>query len=342
MASVKGKLFEFFVYKLLLFSGFKPVVPDKLLVFKGPAGTMLQGMGQAHNADVLLEPPFQTPLYFPTRLLVECKCYNDTIGLPVVRNAFGLREDVNNFDIVTEDILKNRRSSYTTKATYHPMKRYTYQVAVASLTGFKSTAIPFAQAHRIPLISFAESIFFEEIRNVIEEVENDAIENEELSKKILEYLKEQQYETYINCDCYYIGESFYYFLKAIEWFRDKIVIGLLEDGTILFMVKEKYNYDGLRSTKQIRYDDGCEIDWSNTSKAWKLYDREQCYSFELPKEIYQEWIESAEERRKAALDIKQQYFSKIVLFENNMEMGEKVRTIHLSQSFIEDASKLMQ
>lgn len=341
MASLKGKLFEFFVYKLLLFSGFKPVVPDKLLVFEGPAGTMLQGMGQAHNADVLLEPPFQTPFYFPTRLLVECKCYNDTIGLPVVRGAFGLREDVNNFDIVTEDILKNRRSTYTTKATYHPMKRYTYQVAIASLNGFKSTAIPFAGAHRIPLISFAESMLFDEIRNIIEEVECEAIENEELSKKILKYLKIQQHEMYI-CDCFYLGEAFYNFLNAIESFRDKIVIGLLEDGTILFMVKEKYNYDGKRNTNRRRYEDGCAIYWSDASKAWELYDRDQYYSFELPKEIYQEWIESADERRKAALHIKQEYFSKIVLFENDTEMGETVRTIRLSQAFIRDANRLLQ
>ena len=337
MASVKGKLFEFFVYKLLVFSGFKPVVPDKLLVFKGPAGTMVHGMGQAHNADVLLEPPFQTPLYFPTRLLVECKCYNDTIGVPIIRNAFGLREDINNFDIVTEDILKNRRSSHTTKSTYYPMKRYTYQVAVASLNGFKSTAIPFAQAHRIPLISFAESMLFEEIRNIIEEVENDAIENEECSKRILEYLKAEQEGKYVDYD--YISESFFGFLNAVEYFRNKIVIGLLEDGTILFMVKGKTNADDIRNTKLARYDDGCEIHWSDASKAWKLYEGEECYSFELPNEIYEEWIESAEERRKAALYIKQEYFSTIVLYENNMETGKKAKIICLSQKFIADANK---
>ena len=341
MASVKGKLFEFFVYKLLMFSGFKSVVPDKLLVFEGPAGTMLQGMGQAHNADVLLEPPFQTPFYFPTRLLVECKCYNDTIGLPVVRNAFGLREDVNNFDIVTEDILKNRRSSYTTKTTCYPMKRYTYQVAVASLNGFKSTAIPFAQAHRIPLISFGESMIFDEIRNLIEQVEREAIEDEKISDKILEYLKEEQSKPYINCDCYYISERFYDFLQEVTYFRDKMVIGLLENGTILFMVKEKDNCSVWITEKQRRYDDGYAIYWSRESKAWRLYDREQCYSFELPKDIYQEWIESANEQRKAALDIKQEYFSKIVLFESNTERGENVRTILLSQRFIENANRLV-
>ena len=71
MASIKGKLFEYFVFRLLVSCGFKPVIPDELLVYKGGPGLMVQGIGQPHNADVLLTPPIQTPFYYPTRLLVE-------------------------------------------------------------------------------------------------------------------------------------------------------------------------------------------------------------------------------------------------------------------------------
>ena len=93
-------------------------------------------------------------------------------------------------------------------------------------------------------------------------------------------------ETYISKEDYYLCDTFYCFLNAIEWFEDKIVIGLLEDGTILFMVKEKYNYRVADYTSKERYTDGCAIYWSDISKAWELYDGEQCYSFELPEEIY--------------------------------------------------------
>ena len=109
MASIKGKLFEYFVFRLLVSCGFKPVIPDGLLVYKGGPGLMVQGIGQPHNADVLLTPPIQTPFYYPTRLLVECKCYDEPIGLPQIRNALGLRDDINNFEIVTEDILKKSK-----------------------------------------------------------------------------------------------------------------------------------------------------------------------------------------------------------------------------------------
>lgn len=34
---------------------------DGLYIFDGAPGQMIQGLGEAHNADVLLEPPAQTP-----------------------------------------------------------------------------------------------------------------------------------------------------------------------------------------------------------------------------------------------------------------------------------------
>lgn len=44
MASIKGKLFEYFVTRLLISCGFQPVIPDGLLVYKGSPGLMVQGL----------------------------------------------------------------------------------------------------------------------------------------------------------------------------------------------------------------------------------------------------------------------------------------------------------
>lgn len=190
MPSIKGKLFEFFVYRLLVCCGFKPVNPDGLLVYSGSAGLMVQGVGQPHNADILLSPPIQTPFYYPTRLLVECKCYNEPIGLPHMRNALGLRDDINNFEIVTEDILDNRKCNRTVKPKFYDMKRYVYQVAVASIDGYKSTAYPFAKAHRIPLISFAHSKLFADIRQAIADLDNAAKTNNDLGRRVSSYISD--------------------------------------------------------------------------------------------------------------------------------------------------------
>lgn len=69
----KGKAFEIFVKRVLINVGFAEVKSDGFYIFDGAPGQMIQGLGEAHNADVLLEPPVQTPFFNKTRLLIECK-----------------------------------------------------------------------------------------------------------------------------------------------------------------------------------------------------------------------------------------------------------------------------
>lgn len=82
-----GKAFEIFVKRILMNVGFLEVESDGLFVFDGNSGQMVQGLGEAHNADVLLEPPVQTPFIYRTRLLIECKDYSKKVGLNTVRSA---------------------------------------------------------------------------------------------------------------------------------------------------------------------------------------------------------------------------------------------------------------
>ena len=82
-----GKAFELFVKHLLINIGFSEVVSDGIYVFDGAPGQMLQGLGEAYNADVLLDPPVQTPFYSRTRLLIECKDYQTRIGINTVRSV---------------------------------------------------------------------------------------------------------------------------------------------------------------------------------------------------------------------------------------------------------------
>ena len=146
----KGKLFELLIKKLLMNVGFTEVVSDGLYIYDGSPGQMIQGLGNVHNADVLLEPPVQTPFYNLSRILVECKNYKKPVGLDILRSALGLREDINNFNIVNTSVMQKRRRGIP--AITDTINRYNYQVAVASTNGFTKNAEEFAIVHRIPLI----------------------------------------------------------------------------------------------------------------------------------------------------------------------------------------------
>ena len=107
----KGKAFEILVKRFLMNVGFTEIVSDGLYIFDGTAGQMIQGLGEAHNADVLLQPPVQIPFYVPSRILIECKDYKKAVGLNILRSALGLREDINNFEVVDFDVMRRRRAN---------------------------------------------------------------------------------------------------------------------------------------------------------------------------------------------------------------------------------------
>lgn len=148
-----GKAFEILVKRILVNVGFSEVTSDGLYIFDGAPGQMIQGLGEAHNADVLLEPPVQTPFYSRTRLLIECKDYRIKVGLNTIRSVLGLREDINHFDIVDINELTARRRQNRHGIIYN-YERYSYQVAVASLNGYTLPAQKFAATYRIPLLEF--------------------------------------------------------------------------------------------------------------------------------------------------------------------------------------------
>ena len=180
----RGKAFEIIVKNFLIGIGFLEVCSDKLYIYDGPAGQMIQGLGNAHNADVLLEPMVQTPFYTPTRLLIECKDYDKKkVGLDVVRGVLGLREDINHFEIVDTNILQERRKQNRNVINNYSYIRYTYQLAVASTSGFTACAQEFAATHRISLIEFDKLPFWNELMEILgEDKENVDIEEDKLKK----------------------------------------------------------------------------------------------------------------------------------------------------------------
>ena len=332
-SSLKGHALEYFVRTLLYHCGFKAVPSDGLLVFDGSAGQMIQGLGECHNADVLVSPPIQTPFYFQTRLVVECKCYSDKLGIGVVRNVLGLREDINNFDIVTEDILNNRKSGRSTKQRKFPMERYLYQVALASLSGFKKTTISFAATHRIPLISFADSQIFEDIRNRIENL--DRMKNKE-DIKILERFFRTSKNEYYDDRIWELADAF---IQEVDNLAQKVKIGLLENGLILFLVENEKNNPHLITDDWMDYGDGYTLHWADDKKSWLLCNRDKSYYFELPDDLMRKWEESVEDSRRGAISLKEMFLSRIILFGGNSDFPE---IMELSNAFMDNAKRKLE
>lgn len=134
--NLKGALLEYIVRNLLKNCAFSNVKPDNLYSYQSGGLLFVHGKGAAHDTDVFMNPPIQMPFSYPTQLIFECKAYGSSAALPVVRNALGLRNDLNDFEIVTKETLRKRRNNRRATYAIEARTRYFFQVGVASINEF--------------------------------------------------------------------------------------------------------------------------------------------------------------------------------------------------------------
>lgn len=153
--NLKGALLEYIVRQLLKSCGFTNVKADNLFSFERSGLFFINGRGAAHDADIIMNPPIQMPFAYPSQLLFECKAYGSTTKLPIVRNAAGLRNDINEFEIVTRDSLRKRQNNRRATYAVDTRTRFIYQVGVASVNDFSKPCVEYATNNKIPLLSLS-------------------------------------------------------------------------------------------------------------------------------------------------------------------------------------------
>lgn len=303
-----GKAFELFVKRVLINVGFSEVKSDGVYVFDGTAGQMVQGLGDAHNADVLLDPPVQIPFFNRVRLLVECKYYEEKIGLNFARSALRLREDINHFNLVDKNELLGRRSQRRNGIT--ECERFLYQVAIVALNGYTIPAQNFAAAHRIPLLGFDKMPFWERVKNQIDYIVNeDGAEYVDIERRINEL-----------ADC--IGK--------------RVAIAVTNSGQMLFLYR---NFG-----ESFDFADEYSLYWVHPEWSWKMLCGKQEYIFQLPENIAKQWLEQATtefEMRKEAVACKENFLSHMIVYYSQGGQA-KIKMISISKSQLEKAKRELE
>lgn len=300
----KGKAFEIFIKRLLMNVGFSGIESDGLYIFDGAPGQMIQGLGEAHNADVLLEPPVQTPFYVRTRLLIECKDYIRKVGLNTIRSVLGLREDINHFNIVDIDELTARRCQNRQGIFYYSYERFNYQVAVAALNGYTVPAQKFAATYRIPLLEFDKMPFWKKWDDLIENISNSISYS---------YGAQEQIE------------------RLADEIGRRLAIAITNSGQLLIL----YRVEGENN----EFADYYTLHWSDPYSLWELRTGSQVYVFQLPDKIMELWLENSTnelEMKREAIDCKAKFLSNMIVY--YMEYNRPaVKMISIDKYQLEDA-----
>lgn len=305
-----GKAIEILVRQILLCAGFSPVVVDGMYIFDDPSvGLMIQGLAEAHNADVLLEPPVQTPFYSRTRLLVECKDYTRRVGLNTLRSALGLREDVNHFNIVDSKELAGRRNPRRKHLTYN-FDRYTYQIAVASMSGFSIPGQNFAAAHRIPLIEFNKMPFWGTFCKRAGISWEDTLSQADISEGSL--------------------------IEIANEIGSRMAIAITNSGQMLFL----YRIGGTSNQFGSRY----SLHWRTSDSPWVLRSEGQEYLFQLPDSIMHNWLENSStelEKKRSAIDCKERSLSHMVVYYRKQGLPA-IKMISIDDGFLAEARSCLR
>lgn len=316
---VAGKLFEILMQKILLSVGFSNIRSDEIYIFDGAPGQMIQGLGQAHNADVLMTPPIQIPFYNPSRILIECKDYSNKVGIDKIRSALGLREDINSFEIIDEAVLQARRNHRRTDLVYK-YTRYYYQVAVASFNGFTLPAQEFAVTHRIPLITFSELPFWRDVITLIKEIDS---ENRRAN------YKNTSIERVLKNDPRYND-----FIGLVDKISKRMALAITLDGQMLFLYKdndEKLEFEN----------EDYRLYWNDDTTYWKFECGIETFLFQLPDKIKEFWLSNSKnelETKISAINCKADFLSSLVVYYTEYSLP-RIKMINIDKDALEQAYK---
>lgn len=172
ISNIRGMLLEEAVLRLLTVSGYTAVSynaskPDPTL--DEDKGTLfVWGRGEKHQMDALADFFLTPPFSHQQRLILEAKCYEKAVRLPILRNAVGVLADISEYWS-----LLGSSTSRSSSPRAIPRKRYHYQYAVISTSGFTREAQNYAFAHDIFLISLAHASYFQAVRQTLEAITPD-------------------------------------------------------------------------------------------------------------------------------------------------------------------------
>ena len=324
---LKGTLLEYLVRRLLENCGFNSVKPDGHYIYEqnGTGLFYINGKGAAHDADVLMEPPIQLPFSFPSRLLFECKAYQNIVGLGVVRNALGLRYDINEFEIVTDESIQRRKNNRRANYAISDRKRFNYQVGVATVEPFSAAAFEFAANNKIPLLSF-RWLLPDNICNLFHAITLPYLNSirQPLRNNLYSYLKNKKRDARYEHD----GVNAFIqsdntvgaIIRSFESVIDRSFIGLIETGDLIFLFADEHDtqnilfeqtrFEGLRA--QIHY-------YRDQPNQWILEltdgrnNRNSEFKFFVPDRIMKMWKEFSLDKT-VAINLKEQFFSRIFIF----------------------------
>ena len=226
-----------------------------------------------------------------------------------MRDALGLREDVNHFELVDANELLSRKTQRR-QGIINFHERYSYQVAIASMSGYSIQAQKFAATHRIPLIEFDKMGFWADFRSVLHDISNnDSLSYEEQKARIIGFADN-------------IGR--------------RMAVAITNSGQIIFLHRE--------IGETTKFSENYDLFWVSKRLPWKMISGGCQYCFQLPESIMEQWLANVTnefEMRKEAINCKEEYLSNMLVYYKENEKPA-VSMISINQHRLKEAKERLK
>lgn len=298
--ALRGAILEEAILHLLRLSGYETVDQpgaDPTLARAG-AGLVVRGRGGDHQIDAVADFRISQPFGHPQRLLVEAKCYSDTVKLPVIRNAVGVVKDV-------AEYWSGGPRGAGQRSRYH------YRYAVFSASDFTNDAERYAFAQDIYLLPLKRSRFFRPVVTAVQRFDRRVAQQlrraradlrlSEVRRLVREALRRQG-----------AGQAPAAMTAALDELVEACgriqgaLLAMLAGHPVFLVPGPGVDMRQLRAHYQV------VIRWNE--RAWYLYsldEKQVLFSFDLPPQLFLAYAEEGRLRPERALDLKQDLMSEL-------------------------------
>lgn len=257
---ILGQLFEIFILKLVLMSGYKligfnDIDPDKVRMTRRNF-IEFKGRGAYHQIDIPVDLIYRPSFIYPIRLLGEVKYHSKKISKDFIREEIGKMKDIQENYFVNNALTSEMRA-----------KRRLEVFAFFSASGFNESAERLAYAHGIKTISYENNKCVKDIVRFIRP----------LSKTISAFSNERQEEAidrFFNLLIFGTADEILFEtlhpakeLKRLPLSIRTSIIGTTITGlTIHFISNDRFPNELFRNRDYVN----CRVRSSNSLDKWQL------------------------------------------------------------------------
>lgn len=229
---------EYFIHKVIGSYGFEKTPSERLMLYDRTAGQMVHKYGEFYNTEVLMNPPAKNAFYYPSRIIVECKCCRETLALAFAKSILSIKSSI--MERISVGAPSGSDIAYSVQNSPRAAGS-NYEVMFATLDLFSNTLVSFACANKIPLLSLYNNRMIAKVLDCARMLEGAVTKCGEAYQTLIKYLKaeitlKQLKSGLVSAGCHQELSEIEKFIQRTDFAAMNVSMDLFGKGKIMYLI----------------------------------------------------------------------------------------------------------